>query len=187
MKPPYTKARGLVVDTPFCDATRGSASPLHRVTTAIDCEADPFAATRAPLSDRRRRGYSERSGVHRRPNTATLFQSPTSRHVSPDRRNSVRHVERRHARASRRCVSSRATPLPQTVAFCPRYSRPRFHCFVGHHRARRRRPAAVRRARPSTHWFTLNDVPFPPWRQVVPQHSNRAASRMNPRACRRCA
>lgn len=48
---PYTKARGLAVDTAIVlrrDAggpLRVSAGSLHRVTTAIDCEAEaPFAA-----------------------------------------------------------------------------------------------------------------------------------------------
>ena len=80
---PYTKARGLVVDTAIVlrrDAggpLRVSAGSLHRVTTAIDWMAK--VALAAP----------------------SVFAAGMSFGKSPDRRSSVRHVERRHTPAPR--------------------------------------------------------------------------------------
>jgi DNA polymerase III sliding clamp (beta) subunit (PCNA family) len=218
---PYTKARGLVVDTAIVlrrDAggpLRVSAGFLHRVTTAIDCEADaPFAAAvdaRTLIATLKTLDGDvalsvEPGKLHL--NTATLpsiagdfpKDMPAAKTLGAANATlAIRQIDEvayamskddtRPRLAAMRfesgyTVASDGSRLAKSASAdtrvpdmtLPRAAVPLFRralkgitglAVVGP------RLCVVRGA--STHWFTLNDVPFPPWRQVVPQHYTHTA------------
>lgn len=218
---PYTKARGLAVDTAIVlrrDAggpLRVSAGSLHRVTTAIDCEAEaPFAAAvdaRTLIATLKTRDGDvalsvEPGKLHL--NTATLpsiagdfpKDMPAAKTLGAANATlAIRQIDEvayamskddtRPRLAAMRfesgyTVASDGSRLAKSASAdtrvpdmtLPRAAVPLFRralkgitglAVVGP------RLCVVRGA--STHWFTLNDVPFPPWRQVVPQHYTHTA------------
>lgn len=218
---PYTKARGLAVDTAIVlrrDAggpMRVSAGSLHRVTTAIDCEAEaPFAAAvdaRTLIATLKTLDGDvalsvEPGKLHL--NTATLpsiagdfpKDMPAAKTLGAANATlAIRQIDEvayamskddtRPRLAAMRfesgyTVASDGSRLAKSASAdtrvpdmtLPRAAVPLFRralkgitglAVVGP------RLCVVRGA--STHWFTLNDVPFPPWRQVVPQHYTHTA------------
>lgn len=172
---PYTKARGLAVDTAIVlrrDAggpLRVSAGFLHRVTTAIDCEAEaPFAAA----VDAR----TLIATLKTLDGDVALSVEPGKLHLNTATLPSIAGDFPKDMPAAKTLGAANAADTRVPDMTLPRAAVPLFRralkgitglAVVGP------RLCVVRGA--STHWFTLNDVPFPPWRQVVPQHYTHTA------------
>ena len=211
----YTKARGLAVDTAIVlrrDAggpLRVSAGFLHRVTTAIDCEADaPFAAavgartiiTALKTLDGDVALSTEPGKLHLNattlPSIAGDFPKdmPTAGTLKAvNAALAIRQIDEvayamskddtRPRLAAMRFESgytvasdgSRLAKSASADTCIPDMTLPRAAVPLFRRALKGNTGLAVVGPRlcvvrgDSTHWFTLNDVPFPPWRQVVPR------------------